>query len=116
VDPFGVNFLILVIVSSGFLFSMFVVLWDHRHLVTDHLLIWKITLTWRLLNLAQGVRGGGIEALLGLLFGVASTPPMTRDKRMAKGVEKSFHTMFPTKLKVGVDVLEEIVLENLKWV
>jgi len=40
---------------------------------------------------------------------VASTLPLTRDKRMAKGVEKSFHTMFPTKLKVAVDVLEEIV-------
>jgi hypothetical protein len=41
---------------------------------------------------------------------------MTRAKRVAKGVDKSFHTMFPTKLNVTVDVLEEIVLENLKWV
>jgi hypothetical protein len=40
---------------------------------------------------------------------------MTRDKRMANRVEESFHTMFLTKLNVGVDVLEEIVLENLKW-
>jgi len=59
---------------------------------------------WRLLNLAQGVRGGGIEALLAP--GVMSTPPMTRAKRMVKRVQKSFHTMFPTKLKVGVDALE----------
>jgi len=48
--------------------------------------------------------------------GVASTPPMTKSKRVAKGVDKSFHTMFPTKLNVTVDVLEEIVLDNLKWV
>jgi hypothetical protein len=48
--------------------------------------------------------------------GVASTPPMNRAKTMANGVDKSFHTMFPTKLKVGVHVLEQIALENLKWV
>jgi hypothetical protein len=44
--------------------------------------------------------------------GVASTPPITRAKRMAKGVEIAFHTMFSTKLKVGVDALEEIIVEN----
>jgi hypothetical protein len=47
---------------------MFVVLWAYKHLVVDHLLIWNITLMWRLLNIVEGVRGGGIKALPDLLL------------------------------------------------
>jgi hypothetical protein len=49
-------------------------------------------------------------------YGVASTPPMPISKSVAKGDEKSFHTMFSLEMKVQIDTSEEIALKKWKWV